>query len=87
MMAATPKAVINGMAIWDVRHVDRNSGWYVTCANDDHMETFAYSYRLSDAKLDAATMVCAECANPQEPTVRTNVTRTGNTTVIRIGRA
>ena len=58
---STPKAVINGFSIWDVRHLDRKSGWYIRCANEDHHDTFSYAYLLADAKTQATKMFCQEC--------------------------
>ena len=60
-MMSKPKTIINGFAIWDVRYADPRSGWYISCANEDHIETFAYSYRLDNAKAEAMTMTCVGC--------------------------
>jgi len=58
---ATPKARINGWNIWDVRHLDRKAGWFVTCQNEDHQETYQYETLLADAKQFADSYNCEEC--------------------------
>lgn len=66
---STPKAHINGFNIWDVRHLDRKAGWYVSCFISDH-DTFEYFYLLSDAKEAAQQMVCQECVTDREEQLR-----------------
>ena len=59
---ATPKARINGWNIWDVRHLDRKAGWFVTCQNEDHQESYQYETLLSYAKQFAESYNCEDCA-------------------------
>lgn len=71
---ATPKARINGFNIWDVRHLDRKSGWYVCCENENH-DTFEYFTLLNEAKEAARQMVCQECATAKAERVLRNKVR------------
>jgi hypothetical protein len=72
---ATPKVVINGFAIWDIRDLDCKSGWYICCKNDSHRGTTRYARLLADAKTQATEMVCQECVTDKAEQLRLSKVR------------